>query len=338
MSERFDRQVRFAPLGAEGQANLERSRALLVGCGALGGILAQTLARAGIGELVIADRDVVELSNLPRQVLFDERHAAAGAPKAEAAAEALARIGGPTRVRAVVAHVDQRNLEELAGGADILLDGTDNLPTRYLLNDFSTARGVPWVYAGVVASEGLVLAVLPGRGPCLRCLFPDPPPPGTLATCDSAGVILPAVAAVGALAAGLALRICAGRAEDLKPELLALDAWTGRVRSIAAARDPDCPACARGEHPFLDAPPNSRPVVLCGRGAVQVVGVAARPDLAALAQRLGASARGVRRSGGILRFEADGHRLTVFPDGRALIEGTEDPDRARALYDRWVGA
>lgn len=337
MTERFDRQVRFTPLGAEGQERLSRARALVVGCGALGGVIAQTLARAGIGELVLADRDVVELSNLPRQVLFDARHAEVSAPKAEAAAETLARIGGPTRVRAVVSHVDQRNLAELAAGADVLLDGTDNLPTRYLLNDFAVRHGVPWVYAGVVGSEGLVLAVLPGKGPCLRCLFPDPPAPGTLATCDTAGVILPAVGAIGSLAAGLALRIAAGRAGDLEPELISLDAWTGRLRTLAVGRDLDCPACARGELPFLDAPPTRRPVVLCGRGAVQVVGVAARPDLDALAARLNGSAHAARRAGDILRFEVEGHRLTVFGDGRALIEGTEDPNRARALYDRWVG-
>ncbi|MEM7311491.1 MAG: ThiF family adenylyltransferase, partial [Planctomycetota bacterium] len=336
--DRFDRQTRFAPLGAEGQERLSQSRALLVGCGALGGVLAQTLVRAGVGELTLVDRDVVELSNLPRQVLFEERHALEEVPKVDAAEETLTRIGGPTRLRPHAAHLDGRNLERLAKGADVLLDGTDNLPTRYLLNDFAVARGVPWVYAGVVGAEGLVLAIRPGSGPCLRCVFPEPPPPGTLATCDTAGVILPAVGAVASLAAGLALRLLAGRGDDLAPALLSIDAWSGRVRTIQLARDPDCPTCARGELPFLEAAPSRKPVVLCGRGAVQVVGVAAAPDPDALFERVQSVASDARRSGDLLRFTVDGHRLTVFPDGRALIEGTEDPDRARALYDRWIGS
>jgi len=337
-AERFDRQTRFAPLGPDGQARLARARVTLVGCGALGGVLAHTLVRAGVGRLVLVDRDVVETSNLPRQVLFDERHADQQAPKARAAAETLARIGGPTEVTPVVAHLDGRNLDELCGDADLVLDGTDNLPTRYLLNDFAVARGKPWVYAGVVGAEGLALAVLPGRGPCLRCVFPEPPPPGSLETCDTAGVILPAVGAIASLAAGLALRLLAGDLASFEPALLSLDAWDGRARTLAIERDPRCPCCGRGETPFLDAAPTRKPVVLCGRGAVQVVGVAAAPDLAALLTRVRAVAPDAQRAGDILRFSVDGHRLTVFRDGRALVEGTEDPDRARALYDRWVGA
>jgi adenylyltransferase/sulfurtransferase len=338
LDRRFDRQQRFQPLGPAGQARLCEARALLVGCGALGGVLAQTLARAGIGELLLVDRDVVELSNLPRQVLFEERHASQATPKAEAAAETLARAGGPTRLSTHVAHVDATNAASLAQGCAVLLDGSDNLPTRYLLNDLSLALGIPWVYAGVVGAEGLVLAVLPGRGPCLRCLFPDPPAPGTLETCETAGVILPAVGAVASLAAGLALRIAAGAADELVPALLSVDAWGARVRTIRVERDPGCPACGRGERAFLNAPAPRQPIVLCGRNAVQVVGVAARPDLAALERRLRASGSAMKRAGDILRFEAEGHRLTVFGDGRALIEGTEDPERARAVYDRWVGA
>ncbi len=339
MSERFDRQVRFAPLGEAGQARLEEARALLVGCGALGGSLAQNLVRAGVGELVLVDRDVVELTNLPRQILFEDRHAEAGTPKVEAAAETLARIGGPTRVVPHAAHLDARNLGELAAGCDLVLDGTDNLPTRYLLNDFCVERGLPWVYAGVVGSEGLVLPVLPDAdgAPCLRCVFPDPPPPGALPTCDTAGVILPAVAAVAGIAAGLALRILAGD-RAIEPALLRVDVWTGECRRVSAGRDADCPCCGRREFPFLEADPGRRPVVLCGRNAVQVVGGVRPPDPDALRERLRDVADDLRSAGDLLRFSVEGHRLTVFADGRALVEGTEDPDRARALYDRWVGA
>ena len=340
---RFDRQERFEPLGAQGQRRIEAARVLLVGCGALGGSLAQTLVRCGVGALVLADRDVVELSNLPRQVLFEERQL--GRPKAAAAAESLARIGGPTRVDARAVHVDADNLEELAEGCDLLLDGTDNLATRYLLNDLAVRDGLPWIYGGVVGASGLVLAVWPGRGPCLRCVFPEPPPPGTLATCDTAGVILPAVSAVVAWQAGAALRWLASdeqRRARIPAPLVELDPWAPRARALELERDPACPCCGARAFPFLEAPPARSALALCGRNTVQVRPAlprgAAPIDLAGLAERLRGRADSVRAEEGLLRLELGEHRLTVFPDGRALIEGTEDLDRARAIYDRLVGS
>ena len=334
---RFDRQVRFAPLGKEGQARIEAARVLLLGCGATGGILAQSLARAGVGELVLVDRDVVELSNLPRQVLFEDRHAAEGRPKALAAAETLERMGGPTRITAHAAHVDAGNLGELARGCDLLLDGTDNLETRYLVNDYSIESGTPWVYAGVVGGAGLVMPVLPGEGACLRCVFPEPPPPGTLPTCDTAGVILPAVGVVASMAAGLALRLLAEDSPTIEPALIELDAWNGGVRRLRAPRDPACPACVQRDLRYLHRPGGGEAVSLCGRNTVQIPAGDRAPDLDALAAHLPDSVRDVVRSSVLLRFAVDDVRLTVFRDGRALVEGTADPDRARAIYDRLVG-
>jgi molybdopterin/thiamine biosynthesis adenylyltransferase len=339
---RFDRQQRFARLGPAGQARLEDSSVLLVGAGALGGSLAQTLARCGVGRLVLADRDVVELSNLPRQVLFEEAHV--GRPKAWAAREALARIGGPTRVEAHAVHVDADNIEELAADVELVLDGTDNLATRYLINDLCVESGRAWVYGGVVGASGLVMPVVPGRGACLRCLFPEPAPPGSLATCDTAGVVLPAVALVAACQSAAALRwLCAdaqGR-EAFETYLLDLDAWGGQLRRLPAPRDPGCPCCGKREFPFLFEAVERSAVALCGRGTVQVrpqLGAAPRADLARLAERVAGSARGLVRDESLLAFEVESLRFTVFADGRALIEGTEDVDRARAAYDRWVGA
>jgi len=339
---RFDRQQRFARLGPEGQARLQQSSVLLVGAGALGGSLAQTLARCGVGRLVLADRDVVELSNLPRQVLFEESHV--GRPKAWAAREALARIGGPTRVEAHALHVDADNVEELARHVDLVLDGTDNLATRYLINDLCVESGRAWVYGGVVGASGLVMPIVPGRGACLRCLFPEPAPPGALATCDSAGVVLPAVALVAACQSAAALRWLSADAEGrerFETYLLDLDAWGGHLRRLAAPRDPDCPCCGRREFPFLFEAVERSAVALCGRATVQVrpqLGAAPRADLARLAERVAGSARGLVRDESLLAFEVESLRFTVFADGRALIEGTEDVDRARAAYDRWVGA
>jgi adenylyltransferase/sulfurtransferase len=337
---RFDRQIRFAPLGAAGQDRLGRARVLLVGCGATGGSVAQNLVRCGVGTLVLVDRDVVEESNLARQVLFEARHL--GRPKAEAAREALLGIGGPSRIETHVEHVDADNLEALAKGADLLLDGTDNLTARYLMNDFAVARGLPWIYAGVVGSSGLVLPVLPGRGACLRCLFPQPAPPTALDTCETAGVILPAVALVASLEAGAALRWLASdqtARENFVPGLFMVDVWTGELRRLNAPRDPQCPCCHQRSFPFLQGDATDSAVALCGRPVVQIRPAGRRQlDLESLGRTAGRFARRVRLGEGLLEFQVDEARFLVFPDGRALIEGTDDTARARALYDRYVGS
>lgn len=341
---RFARQTRFAPLGERGQAALERSSVLVVGCGALGGVLAQWLCRAGVGRVVLVDRDVVEETNLPRQVLFTAAHARAGAAKAAATAESLAAVGGPTVLEPHARHLDAALLRELGARVDLVLDGTDNMATRYLLNDHAVATGTPWIYGGVVSGAGLVLPVVPeGEGragsACLRCLFRDPPPPGTLPTCDTAGVIGPAVGAVASMQAGLALRLLVAP-QDFEPALVELDAWGGGVRRIRVPRDPGCPCCAARAFPFLEGAEVTDAVSLCGRNTVQVLPAAgsARPDTAALADQLGAAGIAVQRVGPLARFRADGCRFTLFPDGRALVEGTDDTDRARALVARWIGA
>jgi adenylyltransferase/sulfurtransferase len=346
MDDRFDRQARFAPLGQQGQERLGESAVLLVGCGALGGVLAQTLVRCGVGRLVLVDRDLVEVTNLARQVLFEP--ADIGRPKVDAGCDALARIGGPTVVESHAEHLDAETIEERAAGCDLILDGTDNLATRYLVNDYAVERHVPWVYGGVVGSSGLILPVIPGHGACLRCVFPDPPPPGSLPTCDSAGVILPAVSAIASLQAGAALRWLGGTdeaREALRPALIEVDVWNGEVRRIDAERAPDCPCCGAREFPFLHAPAQGSAVSLCGRNTVQIKpslpsGVARRrnADLARVAAGVRGTATCVHELGRILRFDVDGFRVTVFADGRALVEGTDDLDRARAVYDRYVGA
>ena len=326
----------------------------MVGCGALGGVLAQNLTRSGVGTLVLVDRDVVEVSNLPRQILFFDDDAREARPKALAAARTLTAIGGPTRLEPHAVQLDADNLATLAANCDLIVDGTDNLATRYLLNDFCVERGLPWVYSGVVGAAGIVLPVLPSGpgsealgsasapGACLRCVFPDPPPPGSLDTCESAGVLLPAVAAVASLASGLALRILAAdsAAGDDLPEaaLIEVDVWNGTSRRIRAPRDPACPCCGERRFPFLHEPSGRRAERLCGRNTVQIPALGSPPDLARLAERLEGRVTGVVLHDVLLRFEVDAHRLTVFRDGRTLVEGTEDAVQARTLFDRYVGA
>lgn len=339
---RFDRQVRFAPLGAAGQERLARARVLVVGCGALGGALAQSMVRSGIGLVRIVDRDVVEESNLPRQVLFDP--ADLGQPKALVAARTLQRVGGPTRIEPHVRHLDAELLRELGAGVDLILDGTDNLATRYLINDFAVECGRPWIYGGVVGSSGVVFPIVPPHGACLRCLFPEPPPPGALPTCDSAGVLQPAVAAIAALQAGAALRLLGAESrvrDATASRLVELDVWTLESHAIEVPRDPQCPCCGQRSFAFLDADTSGDALSLCGRNTVQVRpqrAARARVDLANLHARLAGLAEDRALLDGLLRFRIEGITCSVFPDGRALFEGTDDPVRARALYDRWLGS
>lgn len=309
-----------------------------MGCGALGGVLAQWLTRAGVGHLTLVDRDIVEETNLPRQVLFTAEDARRGAPKAHAAKAALASIEGPTEIEAHAVHLDAAVLGELGRGRHLILDGTDNMGTRYLINDACVRDGTPWIYGGVVSGAGLVMPVLPGSGPCLRCIFRDPPPPGTLPTCDTAGVIGPAVGAIASMQAGLALRILGGE-EGLEAGLLEIDVWNGHVRRLGVPRDPSCPCCGARDFPYLEGAEVTEAVSLCGRNTVQVLPAAGtpRPNTTALVDRLNESGLSPKAIGPLVRFEADACRFTLFPDGRTLVEGTEDTGRAQALVARWIG-
>jgi len=339
---RYSRQTRLSDIGPGGQSRIGAAHAVVVGCGALGCTSADLLARAGVGRLTLIDRDQVELTNLQRQSLFDEQDAREGRPKAEAAAARLSRVNSSIQIEGLVADVRADRIERLllprVTGTTMLIDGTDNFETRYLLNDVSVKHRLPLVYGGVVGTGGVHAMFVP-PGPCLRCMFPEPPEPGSQQTCESAGVLGPAVAIVGAMQAAAALRwMVAGRACGA---LVELDVWSGRQRSIALGGPvPDCPACGRRVFEFLDAPVGDDAVRLCGADAVQVwPRSAAEIDLVALAERLRPMA-GVTGGATMLRVsprELPGVLLTVFPDARAIIRGVTSPERARALYSRWVG-
>ncbi len=339
--DRYARQALLAPVGHDGQRRISRTRVLLVGCGALGSGVADLLVRAGIGHLTIADRDYVELTNLQRQSLFDEADVENHLPKAEAAAARLRRINGEVVVTPVVADVNAGNVEALVASADLIVDGTDNFETRYLVNDAAVKLGRPWVYGGVIGSYGMTMTIRPGATACLRCVFPEPPAAGSAPTCDTAGVLGPAVALVAALEAAEALKLAVGADASLNPDLLAVDAWQCAFDRIPRpARRDDCPTCVRREFVFLDQRAPSQTTVLCGHDAVQVlVHPPVALDLAALAARLCVVGE-VNSNRFLLRFRegADLPReLTVFPDGRAIVKGTTDPTEARVLYARYVG-
>lgn len=341
--DRYSRQVRFAPLGPEGQSRLAGARVAVVGCGALGSVVAMALVRAGVGFLRIIDRDVPELSNLPRQVLFDEADVAAGIPKAVAAAAHLGRINSAAKIEPVVADLTPMNASALLEGVDLFVDGTDNFEARFIVNEHACRHGVPWVYGGAIGAEGRVMTIVPGRTTCLRCLIPEPPAPGAMPTCDTAGILGPAAMVVGAVEAAEAIKLIVGMADQrtdrLGNRLLICDLWEGVWRSIdlsTLARQ-GCATCRAGDAPWLEGRMGVHATAICGREAVQVAAAGA-VDLAALAGRLGPLGA-VTVNPWIVRADVEqGIQLSVFADGRAIVAGTRDESKARAIVARYVGS
>jgi molybdopterin-synthase adenylyltransferase len=331
--ERYSRQILFPRIGERGQQALLDAHVAIAGCGALGTFHAAALARAGVGKLTIIDRDYIEPSNLHRQWLFEEADAAAALPKAVAAERKIALINSGVRVRAVVADLTASNVEEFLSGAGLILDGTDNFETRYLINDFSVSRSIPWVYGAAVASYGIAMPVIPGHTACLRCVYPNPPG-GAQPTCETAGVLNAIVSAVASLQVADAMQILVTGSAPSR--ITTIDVWEGGIRQVLAPeRDPDCPACARREFPFLEETERP-PVTLCGRNAVQIGAAGRTVDLPALKVRLQPLGE-VRANEYALRFIAAPYELTVFADGRAIVKGTSDTGIARSLYARYVG-
>jgi len=332
--DRYSRQILFPGIGEQGQQHLLDARVAVAGCGALGSFQAGALARAGIGFLRIVDRDYVELSNLQRQWLFDECDVDQALPKAIAAARKIAGINTGVRVEPVVADLTPSNVEDLLGGVDLILDGTDNFETRYLINDFAVERGLPWIYGAAVGSYGIAMPVVPGKTACLRCIYPDPPA-SAQPTCETAGVLGTVTALIASLQVSEAIKILCG-AEPAK-KITTVDVWTGEIRQVAQPGPvADCPACGRREFPYL-AGERRAPISLCGHNAVQIHERARPLELRDLAARL-APLGPVRANEFALRFEAPPYLLTIFADGRAIIKGTTDVGVARSLYARYIGA
>ena len=345
---RYARQMRYDKVGVEGQKKLAKSRIVLFGCGALGTVLANTLVRAGVGYLRLCDRDFIEYDNLQRQVLFDESDIAANLPKAQAAANKLRVINSEVIVDPQVVDVNPTNIVELARDADLLLDGTDNFETRFLINDLAVQSRRPWIYGAVIGATGLCMTIVPGRTPCLRCVFEEAPPPEMNPTCDTAGVLGPAVNMVASLQAIEAMKLLMGRTEEINPHLVHLDVWTGRMMNmnVQSAREAGaCPCCVRGEFSFLEGKHAGVTTTLCGRDAVQVSpparggGNPGSIDFAAIAAKLaGVATAPIRHNRYMLRAQIDPFEVTLFPDARAIIKGTSDPAKARSLYAKYFGS
>lgn len=335
---RYVRQTIFPAIGDAGQERLGAARVCLIGCGALGTHIADTLVRAGVGFLRIADRDIPVLHNLQRQSLFDEQDVAEGLPKAVAAARRLAAANSDVTLEPCVVDINSTNIESLVADVDFVVDGSDNFEVRYLVNDACVKHGKPWVYGGVIGSYGMSMTLRPGSTPCLRCVFPEAPAPGEAPTCDTAGVLGPVVALIAAVESAEAMKLALGDLDALNPNLLAVDTWDWSIDQIPlGAPRPECPTCQRHEFTFLDQQAPSQTTSLCGRDAVQVlVHPPVRLSLGDLAARLEPLGT-VQHNVFLLRATLDGYELTVFPDGRAIVKGTVDPGVARSVYARYVG-
>src|SRR5215472_9424664 len=339
--ERYSRQILFAGIGETGQEKLLASSAVLVGCGALGTVAASLLARAGIGSLRVIDRDFVERSNLQRQTLFDEADAREALPKAVASERHLRAINSDLRIEGVVADITPKNAAQLLGGFPLILDGTDNFETRLLINDAAISLGVPWIYAAAVGSYGVSMTIRPGETACLACLLESASNHSALGpedTCDTVGVLNAAAGVIASMEAAEATTFLAGHPEALNHKLISCDVWSGRFQSIRVERNPECRACVRHEFAHLEG--RARPhVSMCGRDSVQIHERRRALDLAELGCRVsGASASEVRNNQFLLRFRIAPYEMTVFPDGRAIIKGTQDPAIARSLYARYIGS
>lgn len=343
MSDRYSRQVRFQPVGPEGQRRLAMARVAVVGCGAIGGAAAMALVRGGVGEegfLRLIDRDVPEESNLQRQILFDEADVSSGLPKPLAAKSRLESINARIRIEAITADLTATTCDRLLEGCSLVIDGSDSFETRFLVNEWACRRGIPWVHGGAIGAEGRVLAVLPGRSACLRCLVPDPPPPGSLPTCETAGILGPAAMVVGAVQAAEAMRLIVEGSHASSRGLMAFDLWSGswRVIDLAELDGRGCPTCRAGDYPWLEGRFVPAASVLCGADAVQIM-AATRGEiaLATVAERLTAVGP-VTVNDWLVRAEVEpGIRITVFADGRTIVHGTREESRARAIVARYVG-
>lgn len=335
--DRYSRQTLFGPIGKEGQEQLQASTVAIIGCGALGTVLANNLCRAGIGRIVIADRDYIEVNNLQRQILFDEEDITRHLPKAIAAAEKLRRINSDTKIEPLVEDVNTDGIESLVRNTDLVLDATDNFETRYLLNDVCVKYGRPWIYSAVVASYGVTMNIVPGDTACLRCVFPEMPLPGTMATCDTAGVLNGIVGAITGVASTEAIKILL-KSDKMSRAMFWMDVWENTSERIELPRQQDCPTCGRHDYEFLDALEGNSSTSLCGRNAVQVRtkrrGIVL--NLAELAERLRPVGE-VSYNDFLLRFYVDSYELTVFPDARAIIKGTDDEQVAHSVYARYIG-
>jgi len=335
MINRYSRQTIFPGIGEEGQKKLGLSFAVVIGCGALGSVIASALARAGIGRIRVVDRDFIEYHNLQRQILFDEEDIKSNLPKAIAAERKLRKINSEIEIEGVVSDVNFTNIEKLVEGADVILDGLDNTETRFLINDAALKHNIPWVYGGAISSSGMTMTVIPQQTPCFRCITSGHGGGGQTLTCDTAGVINPAPGIVAYLQTAEALKILVG-AKEINRNIIFIDVWDNRYQSYKVSKREGCPAC-NGRYEFLEGKIGIKTTTLCGQNAVQVLNSrASRISFIDLAKRLKPLGQ-VSYNDFMFTFKFDSQEMVIFPDGRAIIKNSNDEVYAKGLYAKYVG-
>lgn len=337
---RYSRQMILKEIGREGQDLLSQSRVAVVGIGALGTVSSNLLARAGVGTLRLIDRDFIEINNLQRQVLFNETDIQEHLPKAVAAKKNLDKVNSEIRIEAAVADINPESIEELLGDIDLIVDGTDNFETRFLINDFCLREKIPWVYGGAIRTEGMSYVILPGQGPCLRCLFKQAPEAGQTQTCDQVGILAPVAHLIASFQTIEAIKILARQFEAVDRKLWKVDLWNREFKGIATEvlKPVRCSGCQSGDYPYLNRQLETRTVTLCGRNAVQILkqGAAERIDFKNLAKKLKPEGQ-VSFNEYLLLYKTASFEITVFSNGRAIVKGTEDAVQARSLYSKYIG-
>lgn len=340
MLERYVRQAAFYGIGNQGQKKLLEKAAVLVGCGALGCTSANLLIRSGIRYLKIVDRDYIEKSNLQRQSLFDEDDIRKNLPKAVAAQQKLQKINSEVQTESVVADLNPSNIDYILGNTNIVIDGTDNFETRFLVNDYCVKKGIPWIYGACIGSTGLTMNIIPSKTPCLRCVLENIPPFGTTETCDTDGIIAPIASMIASVQVAEALKVLTDNLDTLRKGLLKIDLWRNEMRMLHTEEirgKIDCMACKQHQYEFLSREKYSIATSLCGRNAIQILHHnGSNLNLEKLALRLRALGD-VSSNNFLLRFKVDAYELTVFPDGRSIITGTTDASIAKTLYAKYIG-
>lgn len=337
---RYERQMVLKEIGREGQRRLDKSTVAVIGLGALGSVSANLLARAGVGKLIVIDRDFLEMNNLQRQVLYDESDLKNNLPKAVAAERHLKQVNSEIQIFSKVADISPQTIGSLLEGVDLIVDGTDNFETRFLLNDYALAHSIPWVYGGAVQTEGMSYVVLPTIGPCLRCLFGEAPSPENTQTCDQVGILAPAAHLIASFQATEAIKILAGRFDVVENKLWKIDIWSRQFKAISVEHleDKNCTSCKQQEYPYLNRKSGSRAVTLCGRNSVQIYDPEnPQINLSALAGKLQKEGN-VKINDYLLKYQVEPYEITVFQNGRAIIKGTEDIAQAKSLYAKHIGA
>jgi molybdopterin-synthase adenylyltransferase len=335
---RYFKQILLPEIGETGQKRLSESSVLIVGCGALGSVIANSLVRAGVGRVRIIDRDFIELDNLPRQILFDEEDVRKGLPKAIAAAEKLRLINSEITIEPVVEDLTAQNIESLLKGIDLVIDGTDNFETRFLINEASVKFSVPWIYGGVVSTYGMSFTIIPGETPCFQCFVNEMPQPGSSPTCDTVGVLGTAVSIVASIEVTEAIKFLTGKKEALLRKLVYIDAWNSVWNLFNLTKGKTaCSVCDEKKFVFLEKRQGTRATSLCGQNAIQIYSpVHTISSFEELARRL-ASAGEVRYNEYMLKFNVDIYEFTIFTDGRTIIKGTTDESNAKTLFSKYIG-